>query len=300
MSAPLVTIQNLDVSYRRANLSPVADKGRHVAVSNVSLTVERGECLAIVGESGSGKSSLARAIVGLAPISGGAIAFNGEALPPKDSARRMQWRSGASMMFQDAGASLNPRLRVKEILLEPHRIHRRTITPQTAQDLASRVGLPQEILRRFPGELSGGQAKRVALARAIALGPALLIADEPTAGLDPSVQGGILNLLTQLRTMEGVTLLVVSHDMAVVRHLADRVGVMHEGRLVELEPTQALIDRPNHPHTKSLLSAADGAAAAAQFISRGASTPSQRSNLLARIARRASLLFAPNPALSQR
>jgi len=225
------------------------------AVDGIDLTVRKGEALALVGESGSGKSTFARAIAGIQRTDHGQIELDGKVLPARRSSadqRRIQ------MVFQDPYSSLNPRLTVGGMLRELLRVHhvvpRGEVESRTAQ-LLRLVGLDEDAANAFPRQFSGGQRQRVAIARAIALRPELLVADEPVSALDVSVQATILNLLQDLRAELGLTLLLISHNLAVVRHLCDRVAVMYLGRIIEVAPTEALFADPRHPYTAGLLAA---------------------------------------------
>jgi oligopeptide transport system ATP-binding protein len=225
------------------------------AVDGVDLEIGRGEALALVGESGSGKSTLALALCGLRPVDNGDIRLNGKMLPARRSRadqRRIQ------MVFQDPYSSLNPRLTVGGVLRELLRVHHvvpRKQVDQESRRLLTLVGLGEEALGAYPRQFSGGQRQRIAIARALALRPELLIADEPVSSLDVSVQATILNLLADLRNELGLTLLLISHNLAVVRHLCDRVAVMYLGRIVEVAPTEELFSAPRHPYTRGLLAA---------------------------------------------
>lgn len=221
----------------------------------VSLSVGRGESVALVGESGSGKTTLARAVMGLQRASSGSVALDGQVI--RDAAGRARLRREAAMMFQDATASLSPRLTVGYLVTEPFRIHGQPLRdPEAvAAGLLGKVGLPPAIARRYPHELSGGQARRVGVARALALNPRLVIADEPTAGLDVSVQAEVLNLMSDLRAGMGLAYLIITHNLALVRHVADRVVVLYLGRVVEEGPTAQVFAAPAHPYTASLIAA---------------------------------------------
>ncbi|MCC5973237.1 MAG: ATP-binding cassette domain-containing protein [Rubellimicrobium sp.] len=222
-------------------------------LSGITLSVDKGETLALVGESGSGKTTLARAMIGLLPVSAGVLEFRGQ--PLSDPACRRRLRTEAAMLFQDARGSLSPRVSVGNAVIEPLAIHRRPRDRATAGRMLAKVGLAPEMAARFPHELSGGQARRVSVARALALDPALLVADEPTAGLDVSVQGEILNLLADLRRDLGLALVLISHNLAMVRHVSDRIAVLYLGRLVETGPTDQVLARPAHPYTQGLIAA---------------------------------------------
>jgi oligopeptide transport system ATP-binding protein len=225
------------------------------AVDGVDLTIERGEALALVGESGSGKSTLARALTGLVPLDAGEVKLGGRVLRGRRSRadqRRVQ------MVFQDPYSSLNPRLTVGGMLHELLRVHHvvpRSEVDSYSEELVRLVGLAPDSLHAYPRQFSGGQRQRVAIARALALSPGLLVADEPVSALDVSVQATILNLLQDLQASLGLTLLLISHNLAVVRHLCDRTAVMYLGRIIEVAPTEELYAGPRHPYTAGLLAA---------------------------------------------
>ena len=232
----------------------IPGRKRYIDVlDGVSLSLASGETLGLVGESGSGKTTLARAILGLSPISAGTINFSGAELRSKQSFAAM--RRSSAMMFQDPVASLSPRMSVGALLTEPFIIHNVAMQNRKvrAEELLNRVGLSNDMASRYPHELSGGQARRVGVARALALHPKLVIADEPTAGLDVSVQGEILNLMTELKTAMGLSYLIISHNLAMVRHVSDRIAVMYLGRLIEVGPTREVFRKPLHPYVKSLI-----------------------------------------------
>lgn len=228
---------------------------RMTILSNLSISVGHGEMLGLVGESGSGKSTLARAMMGLVDITSGELRFEGQ--PLKTRAGFVKVRQGTALMFQDAVASLSPRRKVAQQLVEPFHINRVPLPDgdRTATVMLERVGLSPALAQRYPHELSGGQARRVSVARALALNPKLVIADEPTAGLDVSVQAEILNLMTGLRRDLGLSFLVITHNLAVVRHVTDRVAVLYLGRMAEWGPTREVFARPLHPYTRSLVAA---------------------------------------------
>jgi peptide/nickel transport system ATP-binding protein len=227
------------------------------AVADVSVSIAGGGAFGLVGESGSGKTTLGRAIIGLVPAESGEIRLAGAAFPRRGGRALKAWRRQVGMTFQDPTGSLSPRLTVRALIAEPFRIHglgRRELGAE-ARRLVSLVGLSEDFLDRYPHELSGGQARRVGIARALALDPRLLIADEPTAGLDVSVQGEVLNLLARLRQELGIALLLITHNLAAVRLSAERLGVMYMGRLVETGPTASVFGGAAHPYTAALLAA---------------------------------------------
>ncbi len=228
------------------------------AVDGVTFDVLKGETLALVGESGCGKSTVARLIVGLYALSRGRIEFDGQdlAAPDTDAAklrRRMQ------MIFQDPYASLNPRWRVRDIVAEPIRVLGLAATKEAegarVAELLRQVGLAPEDGEKYPHEFSGGQRQRISIARALSGNPEFLVCDEPTSALDVSVQAQILNLMTELQQRLGLTNLFISHNLAVVSHIADRVGVMYLGRMVEIAAASQLFARPRHPYTRMLMDA---------------------------------------------
>lgn len=222
-------------------------------LQDISLSLEPGETFGLVGESGSGKTTLARAMLGLTPVAEGVLRFRGQRVDARGATAAL-CRSSA-MMFQDPVASLSPRMRVGDLVTEPFVIHGMKMSDRRtrASELLGRVGLPAGMAARFPHELSGGQARRVCVARALALDPALVIADEPTAGLDVSVQGEILNLMAELKRARGVSFMVITHNLAMIRHTAERIAILYLGRLVETGPTQAVFAAPAHPYTASLI-----------------------------------------------
>jgi oligopeptide/dipeptide ABC transporter ATP-binding protein len=256
---PLLEIRGLTKEYpvRRGLLR--RQQGTVRALDGVDLTVGRGESLALVGESGSGKTTLGRCAIRLLAPTAGGVRFDGEdllALPAGELRRR---RRRFQMVFQDPYGSLDPRQRVGSIVAEPlavHRLARRGAEREerTAELLAS-VGLPPALAGRYPHELSGGQRQRVGIARALAPGPDLLVADEPISALDVSVRAQVLNLLAGLQERLGLTLLLIAHDLAAVEQVADRVAVLYLGRRVELGPREQVFARPLHPYTASLLAA---------------------------------------------
>jgi peptide/nickel transport system ATP-binding protein len=231
------------------------------AVDEVSFTISPGECVGLVGESGSGKSTLVRVLTRLLDPTAGTIRFDGQdigTIPARRFARTPE-RARLQLVFQDPTDSLNPRFTASAAIAEPlrclGRMRQRQRVRQRVQELAELVGLPFELLDRFPHQLSGGQKARVGIARAIALHPALLVLDEPTSALDVSVQAVILHLLAALRQRLGMSYLFISHDLNVVRLLSDRVLVMYRGKIVEEGPAETVFACPDHPYTRALLSA---------------------------------------------
>lgn len=227
------------------------------AVAGVSFALNEGETFAVVGESGSGKTTLARAINGLVRPYAGHVHFDGEEITGLAERRLRPYRKHMAMMFQDPVGSLSPRLTVRSLITEPFRIHGLSDRDRNAEArlLLDLVGLPGEFADRYPHQLSGGQARRVGVARTLALSPRLVLADEPTAGLDVSVQGEILNLLNRLQGELGLTMLIITHNLNIVRHVAHRMAVMYLGRFVELGGTADIFAHPRHPYTLALLSA---------------------------------------------
>ncbi|MCP9487399.1 MAG: ATP-binding cassette domain-containing protein [Gaiellaceae bacterium MAG52_C11] len=228
------------------------------AVDDVSLDVRRGETLGLVGESGCGKSTLAACIVGLHELTSGRILFEGTQISGLSRRRLRPFRRQVQMIFQDPYASLNPRKRVGTLVGDPLRIHgvgnEREIRARV-HDLLSLVGLSPEHFNRFPHEFSGGQRQRIGVARALALSPKLVVADEPVSALDVSIQAQVINLLDDLQDELELTYVFIAHDLGVVRHVSDRIAVMYLGRIVELAPAEALYAGPVHPYTEALLSA---------------------------------------------
>jgi oligopeptide/dipeptide ABC transporter ATP-binding protein len=226
-------------------------------VHGVSLDIKRGETLAIVGESGSGKTTLAMALCGLAPVLDGEVWFDGALLSSgKDQFLRPD-RRRIALMLQDPVGSLSPRMTVRNLLAEPFRIHAGLSDDpdRSALELLSMVGLSIDFADRYPHQLSGGQARRVGLARALAQKPDLLIADEPTAGLDVSIQGEVLNLLSELQQELGLGIMIITHNLNIVRHVAEQMAIMYLGRFLEQGLSEQVFRQPRHPYTAALLAA---------------------------------------------
>ncbi|EHH68760.1 ABC transporter ATP-binding protein [Gluconobacter morbifer] len=245
----LLEARGLEKHYR------LAGKRTLKAVSNVSLTVKRGEALALVGESGCGKSTLGRMLVGLTRPTGGDILFDGQQIAGLSDRALRPLRPRMQMVFQDSSSSFNPRRTVGDALAEPLRIHGRSNIATRVGELLGQVGLSRTVTSRYPREFSGGQRQRLNIARALALGPELIVADEPTSALDVSVQAQIVNLFAELRASLGVSCVFISHDLAVVRQMADRIAVMYLGGIVEEGDTMAVLAAPAHPYTRALLEA---------------------------------------------
>jgi oligopeptide transport system ATP-binding protein len=257
--SPLLEVTDL-VKHFPIKSGLVVDRevGRVRAVDGVSLTIDEGETLGLVGESGCGKSTLCRAILQLTAPTSGSVRFAGEELVGRSRRQLRPVRRQIQMIFQDPYASLNPRKRICQIIGEPMEMHGlasgRDIDKKT-QDLLDRVGLQPEHANRYPHEFSGGQRQRIGIARALALQPKLIIADEPVSALDVSVQAQIVNLLKDLQDEIGLSYLFVAHDLGVVRHVSDRVAVMYLGRIVESAFATNLYQHPLHPYSNALLSA---------------------------------------------
>ena len=232
------------------------DKGVVSAVDRVSITVKKGETYGLVGESGCGKSTVGRLIAGLEPPSGGAIELDGRDLATLKGRDAVRIHRDVQMMFQDSYAAMDPRMRIDQILAEPMSIQKTGNARQIAErimEILEQVGLTEEILDRYPHEFSGGQLQRIGFARSLTLAPDLIVADEPVSALDVSVQAQVLNLMKDLQQELGLSYLFISHDLAVVQYMADRIGVMYLGRIVEEGPAHEVVKNPKHPYTKALI-----------------------------------------------
>jgi peptide/nickel transport system ATP-binding protein len=274
----LVQVENLVKYFPIRGPGLLARTVGHVqAVDGVSLTLRRGQTLGLVGETGSGKTTLARCIAGLIPITSGQVVFDGHEIAGLSRRAMRPFRREIQMIFQDPYGSLNPRRRVGSIIGDPFAVHRTAsggARKRAVQELMERVGLNPEHYNRFPAEFSGGQRQRIGLARALALRPKLIIADEPVSALDVSIQAQILNLLADLQNDFGLTYLFIAHDLEVVRHVSNQVTVMYLGRICEQGPKDPVYETPRHPYTAALLSAApaadpDAAAARQRIILTG-------------------------------
>jgi len=258
MSLPLLVVRQLRVWF------PVGEgffgrKKSLRAVDGVDLELREGEALGIVGESGCGKSTLARAILRLLPVTDGQVLWLGRAIEAESAAALRPLRRDLQIVFQDPLASLDPRMTVGEVVAEPLRIHAPRLTRAQRRaaviDMLARVGMPADVLNRYPHEFSGGQCQRIGIARAMVLRPKLLVCDEPVSALDVSIQAQIVNLLQDLKREFGMSILFVSHNLAVVRRLCDRVIVLYLGKPVEVAAAESLFRSPAHPYTRGLLAA---------------------------------------------
>jgi len=260
MSAPLLSVRDLHVHFKVRGEGGLLPPRRTLrAVNGVSFDLQPGETLGIVGESGCGKSTLARALLNLIPATSGQIAWLGRDMKGAAPAEWQQVRRHVQMVFQDPLASLNPRMNVAQLVGEPLRTHQ----PQLAGDevlrqvkeMLAKVGLSETHLYRYPHEFSGGQCQRIGIARALILRPRLIVCDEPVSALDVSIQAQIINLLQDLQRELQLALIFIAHDLAVVKHVSQRILVMYLGRVMELAPKQTLYAQPQHPYTQALLAA---------------------------------------------
>ena len=256
---PLLEIRNLTKVFPLGeSIFGGGAKGEVRAVDNVSLDIEPGETLGLVGESGSGKSTLGRLVLRLIQPTSGSVIFDGRDLLAANHDEMRRLRRDMQIIFQDPFGSLDPRMRVEQVITEPLIIHERMSTSSRrarVAELLRAVGLDESALRRFPHEFSGGQRQRIGIARALALRPKFIVADEPVSALDVSVGAQIVNLLARLQQEFKLTYLFISHSMPLVRYLATRIAVMHHGRIVEAGATQQITERPQHAYTRSLLQA---------------------------------------------
>ena len=257
-SRPLLDVRDLKVHFpvRRGILQRIVDHKR--AVDGVTFSIARGETLGLVGESGCGKTTVGRAILRLVPSTGGEVLFDGRDVFSLGGTSLRQMRREMQIIFQDPGGSLNPRMRVSRIVGEPMEVHgiaRGDELRDRVERLLERCGLWAGAADRYPHEFSGGQKQRIGIARALALEPRLIVCDEPTSALDVSIQSQILNLLADLQDEFGLSYLFISHDMAVIHHICDRIAVMWNGKIVEEGSRDAVIGSPKHPYTQALLSA---------------------------------------------
>lgn len=258
---PLLSIRDLKVQFKvkPARGWPWSKARTLKAVDGVSFDVFEGETLGIVGESGCGKSTLARAILNLIPATSGSIVWMGKTLTGASSQTWLDTRKDIQMIFQDPLASLNPRMTIAQIIAEPLATHYPELPPAEVTtrvlEMMKRVGLTEQQINRYPHEFSGGQCQRIGIARALILQPKLIICDEPVSALDVSIQAQIINLLKELQKSMGLALIFIAHDLAVVKHISDRILVMYLGREMELARKKSLYAAPAHPYTRALLSA---------------------------------------------
>ena len=254
MTAELIALAGISVQFDLGGGGLFGGPRRVLrAAQDVSFAIAEGETLGLVGESGSGKSTLGNVVAGLQAPTAGTLRFRGRAM---DATTRRAARRSIQIVFQDPFSALDPRMPVSDIIAEPLRIQRIGSAADRrarAAELVEQVGLPRDALNRYPHEFSGGQRQRIAIARALAPAPALIVADEPLSALDVSIQSQILNLMKALQESHGLSYLFISHDLAVVNHLVDRVAVLYLGRLVELAPRASLFAHPSHPYTQALL-----------------------------------------------
>ena len=226
------------------------------ALDDVTLAINQGEIVGLVGESGSGKTTLCRVLVGLTPTTAGSAEIGGASVASQMASQPLAFRRRVQMLLQDAVASLSPRMKLGRTLKEPIAIH--SLPPKESLDrltaILKRLGLPADVMAKYPHQVSGGQARRIGVARALVMQPEIIVADEPTAGLDVSVQGELLNLLLDLQKEFSLTYLLVSHNLNVIRRVTGRTAVMYLGQIVEEAPTRELFQRPAHPYTAALLS----------------------------------------------
>ncbi|HEY0887862.1 MAG TPA: oligopeptide/dipeptide ABC transporter ATP-binding protein [Ramlibacter sp.] len=260
MSAPLLSVRDLQVHFKVRGEGLLFAQHRTLkAVNGVTFDLQPGETLGIVGESGCGKSTLARALLNLIPATSGQIAWMGRDMKGAGREDWQQVRRSVQMVFQDPLASLNPRMNVAQIIGEPLRTHQPQLSPgevlRQVKEMLAKVGLSEAHLYRYPHEFSGGQCQRIGIARALILKPRLIVCDEPVSALDVSIQAQIINLLQDLQRELGLALIFIAHDLAVVKHVSQRLLVMYLGRTMEIAPKQALYADPKHPYTQALLSA---------------------------------------------
>jgi ABC-type glutathione transport system ATPase component len=262
----LLDVRGLGVTY------PAGWRKRVTVLDEVSFTIGAGETLGLVGESGSGKTTIGRAILGLAPVTTGSIRFDGDDLAHVSKARRRELARSIQVVFQDPYTSLNPSMTVEDILVEPLTVQGRSAADarRTVRELLDRVHLPTDAARRLPREFSGGQRQRIAIARAIAIGPRLIVCDEPVSALDLTTQATVLDLLIEIQQNTDVAFLFISHDLTVVRHISHRVIVLNRGRIVEEGTADVVTSAPAHPYTQRLLMSAPVPDVAAQRARREA------------------------------
>ena len=253
----LLEIKNLSVEYNTSGINNKTSK--ILAVNEVSLTVKKGEIYALAGESGCGKTTISKAITKLIPIKSGDILYDGKSILNQTKEEKKEYPKKVQMIFQNPYSSLNPKMKIGDILREPLDIntkHTKAKKNSIIKEVLEEVGLQDDMLKLYPHEFSGGQRQRIAIARALVLNPKFLIADEPVSALDASIQAQIINLFKTLRKQRDLTILFISHDLNVIRYLADRVGIMYNGKIVEEHDTLSIFNFPKNDYTKILLSSA--------------------------------------------
>lgn len=269
MSEKILEVKDLKVYFnRKSNIFSKGEKGQVKAVDHVNLSINRNEIHGLVGESGSGKTTLGKTIMSLNPITSGDILFNGKSIKNHTKKERIK----IQMIFQNPYSSFNPNMKIKQIIAEPIIVNKflpKKAIQKRLEELMEMVHLPVEFLERYPHQLSGGQKQRVGVARAMALEPELIVADEPTSALDVSVQAQLLNLLLDLKNKSDVSILFISHNLAVVRHISDSLSVMQKGKIVESDTTQDVFINPQHEYTKTLIDAIPVLKKAEKITTRG-------------------------------
>ncbi len=252
MSKTILEIENL-TKYFSINKNETVK-----AVDDISFAINEGETLGLVGESGSGKTTLGKTIVGLNDLTAGEIIYKGKDVNKLSKEDKKRVNRELQIIFQDPQSSLNPRMRVEDIIAEgidAHKLHTGQERQDRIYELLDLVGLSEDHVRRYPHEFSGGQRQRIGIARALAVNPKFIVADEPVSALDVSIQAQVINLMEQLKEKEGLTYLFIAHDLSVVKHISDRIGVMYLGKMMELADGNSLYEDPMHPYTQALLSA---------------------------------------------
>lgn len=251
----LLELKNLTVEYKAVN----ENKSSIIAVNDVSFSVKEGEIYALAGESGCGKSTIARAVTKLVPVKSGEIFYNGKSIINHTKEENKEYPKQVQMVFQNPYSSLNPKMKIKDILQEPLDIntnYSKSRKKSIIKEILNDVGLKESILELYPHEFSGGQRQRIAIARALVLNPSFLIADEPVSALDASIQAQIINLFKDLKKQRKLTILFISHDLNIIRYIADRIGVMYFGKLIEENDTLSIFNFPKEEYTKTLLDSA--------------------------------------------